>query len=300
MNGSNYYNELTPDVTSYDYDGILTEDGQITEKYKRYREVISKYATIPEVSFSMNIKRKAYGTLKVQEKVSLFDTLDSLASPTELPYTVSMEMLGQNYGYVLYRSVLEKEQNFEKIKLWKANDRANILIDEKPVKVLYDRELLEEHKVEAEIAKDSVIDILVENMGRVNFGPRMEEQRKGIDGCVQINGHIHHNWKMYPLPLENIESVDFSGNYKEGTPAFYRFHFETLEPSDTFLDFAGWGKGCVFVNGKNIGRFWEIGPQKRLYIPAPFLKKGENEIIIFETDGKVAEEIKLCDEPDLG
>ncbi len=300
MNGSNYYNELTPDVTSYDYDGILTEDGQITEKYKRYREVISKYATIPEVSFSMNIKRKAYGTLKVQEKVSLFDTLDSLASPTELPYTVSMEMLGQNYGYVLYRSVLEKEQNFEKIKLWKANDRANILIDEKPVKVLYDRELLEEHKVEAEIAKDSVIDILVENMGRVNFGPRMEEQRKGIDGCVQINGHIHHNWKMYPLPLENIESVDFSGNYKEGTPAFYRFHFETLEPSDTFLDFAGWGKGCVFVNGKNIGRFWEIGPQKRLYIPAPFLKKGENEIIIFETDGKVAEEIKLRDEPDLG
>ena len=72
---------------------------------------------------------------------------------------------------------------------------------------------------------------LVENMGRVNFGPRMEEQRKGIDGCVQINGHIHHNWKMYPLPLENIESVDFSGNYKEGTPAFYRFHFETFGSS---------------------------------------------------------------------
>ena len=248
----------------------------------------------------MDIKRKAYGTLKVQEKVSLFDTLDSLASPTELPYTVSMEMLGQNYGYVLYRSVLEKEQNFEKIKLWKANDRANIFIDEKPVKVLYDRELLEEHKVKAEITKDSVIDILVENMGRVNFGPRMEEQRKGIDGCVQINGHMHHNWKMYSLPLENTQNIDFSGNYKEGTPAFYRFHFETLELSDTFLDFAGWGKGCVFVNGKNIGRFWEIGPQKRLYIPAPFLKKGENEIIIFETDGKAAEEIELCNEPDLG
>ncbi len=300
MNGSNYYDELTPDVTSYDYDGILTEDGQITEKYKRYQEVISKYAAIPEVSFSTEIKRKAYGRLKIQEKVSLFETLDSISSPTELPYPVSMERLGQNYGYVLYHSVLEKEQSFEKIKLWKANDRANILIDEKPVKVLYDRELLEEHTVNAEITSNSVIDILVENMGRVNFGPRMEEQRKGIDGCVQINGHMHHNWKMYPLPLENIENVDFSGKYKEGTPAFYRFCFEIEELGDTFLNFEGWGKGCVFVNRKNIGRFWEIGPQKRLYIPAPFLKKGENEIIIFETDGKAAEEIEFCDEADLG
>ncbi len=300
MNGSNYYDELTPDVTSYDYDGILTEDGQITEKYKRYQEVISKYAAIPEVSFSTEIKRKAYGRLKIQEKVSLFETLDSISSPTELPYPVSMERLGQNYGYVLYHSVLEKEQSFEKIKLWKANDRANILIDEKPVKVLYDRELLEEHNVNAEITSNSVIDILVENMGRVNFGPRMEEQRKGIDGCVQINGHMHHNWKMYPLPLENIENVDFSGKYKEGTPAFYRFCFEIEELGDTFLNFEGWGKGCVFVNRKNIGRFWEIGPQKRLYIPAPFLKKGENEIIIFETDGKAAEEIEFCDEADLG
>lgn len=300
MNGSNYYDELTPDVTSYDYDGILTEDGQITEKYKRYQEVISKYAAIPEISFSTEIKRKAYGRLKIQEKVSLFETLDSISSPKELPYPVSMERLGQNYGYVLYHSALEKEQSFEKIKLWKANDRANILIDEKPVKVLYDRELLEEHNVNAEITSNSVIDILVENMGRVNFGPRMEEQRKGIDGCVQINGHMHHNWKMYPLPLENIENIDFSGKYKEGTPAFYRFCFEIEELGDTFLNFEGWGKGCVFVNRKNIGRFWEIGPQKRLYIPAPFLKKGENEIIIFETDGKAAEEIELCDEADLG
>jgi len=86
----------------------------------------------------------------------------------------------------------------------------------------------------------------------------------------------------------------------ENTPSFYKFTFEAEELGDTFLDFEGWGKGCVFVNGFNIGRFWEIGPQKRLYIPAPLLKAGTNEIIVFETDGKVRDSITLKDEPDVG
>ena len=140
----------------------------------------------------------------------------------------------------------------------------------------------------------------MENMGRVNFGPRMEHQRKGIGQCVQINGHMHNHWKQYTLPLDNIKNVDFSKGYKEGVPGFYRFTVDIDETADTFLDFEGWGKGCVFVNGFNIGRFWEIGPQKRLYIPAPLLKKGENEIIVFETEGKIRDTIVLKGEPDIG
>ncbi len=300
MNGSNYYEELAPDVTSYDYDAILTEDGQITEKYRRYQQVISRYAPIPEVTFTTEIRRKAYGEVPVTDRVSLGHTLDRISAPVSSAFPICMEKLGQSYGYVLYRSRLEKEQKLEKIRLWKANDRANILVDNKPVKVLYDKELLAEHVIEAEITPDSVLDILVENMGRVNFGPRMEEQRKGIDHCVQINGHMHHNWEMYPLPLDNIDQVDFNGGYEEGVPAFYRFAVSVEEPGDTFLDFTGWGKGCAFVNGFCIGRFWEIGPQKRLYIPAPLLRTGENEIILFETEGKHGPVITLCDEPDLG
>lgn len=303
MNGSNYYDELTPDVTSYDYDGILTEDGQITEKYRRYKEVVAKYAPIPEVEFTTDIKRVAYGKLSVKEKTSLFENLDNLSKKVSSLFTVSMEKLGQNYGYILYRSKLEREQNFEKIRLWKANDRANILVDEKQVLTLYDRELLVEHEIKEnrpDVSNNPNIDILVENMGRVNFGPRMDDQRKGIDGCVQINGHIHHNWDIYPLPLEDISKVNFGKDYKEGVPAFYKFEFEAEEIGDTFLDFEGWGKGCVFINGFNIGRFWEIGPQKRLYIPGPLLKKGMNEIIVFETEGKVKETIELKDEADIG
>lgn len=304
MNGSNYYDELTPDVTSYDYDGVLTEDGQITEKYRRYKEVIKKYAPVPEVELTSDIRRKAYGVLSVEAKVSLYDTLETISAPVSRPYTQSMEKLGQSYGYVLYRTELEREQSLDKIKLWKANDRANILVDEKPAAVFYDRELLEEHELKADIKKNcgenSTLDILVENMGRVNFGPRMEEQRKGIDGCVQINGHMHHGWDMYPLPLDNVESIDFNGGFREGIPSFYRFSFETDELCDTFLDFDGWGKGCVFVNGFNIGRFWDRGPQRRLYIPAPLLKAGKNEIIIFETEGKAKDTIELKSEPDIG
>lgn len=300
MNGSNYYEELTPDVTSYDYDGVLTEDGQITEKYLCYQKIIAKYAPIPEINLSTRIERKAYGILKIMDKVSLFSVLDDLSSPVASPYPVSMERLKQNYGYILYHSTLDTEENIQKIRLWGANDRANILIGHKPLVTLYDRELLEEKAVDITFDKGETIDILVENMGRVNFGPRMENQRKGIDQCVQINGHMHNHWEHYSLPLDNVDKLDFTKEYIESTPAFYRFIFEVEELGDTFLDLDGWGKGCVFVNGFNIGRFWEIGPQKRLYIPAPLLKLGENEIILFETDGKAAEFIVLKDEPHLG
>lgn len=300
MNGSNYYDELTPDVTSYDYDAVLTEDGQITEKYNRYKEVIQKYREIPEVHFSTKITRKAYGTLHVQDKVSLFSVINDLSTPVSNSFPQSMEQLGQNYGYILYHSTLHTENRIDKIRLWEANDRANIFINKKPVKILYDCELLEEQDLNIAFEQNSDFDILVENMGRVNFGPRMEHQRKGIAQCVQLDGHMHNHWLQYTLPLDNIEKVDFTKEYEKGLPGFYRFTLTVNEPADTFLAFDGWGKGCIFVNGFHIGRFWEIGPQKRLYIPAPLLKNGQNEIIVFETDGKSCDTITLMDEPDVG
>lgn len=300
MNGSNYYDTLTPDVTSYDYDAILTEDGQITEKYRQYQKVIGRYNPLTEVKLSTKISRKEYGELTVKEQVSLFSVLEDISTPISSTFTQSMEKLGQDYGYILYHSTLDTEENIEKIRLWGANDRANIFVEQNNVLTLYDRELLEESSVKVSFEKGAPLDILVENMGRVNFGPRMELQRKGIDHCVQINGHMHNGWKQYPLPLTNIEKVDFTKEYKEKGPAFHRFTFVAEDLGDTFLDFRGWGKGCVFVNGVNIGRFWEIGPQKRLYIPAPLLKLGENEIIIFETEGKTTASIQLVEEPDIG
>jgi beta-galactosidase len=300
MNGSNYYDELTPDVTSYDYDAVLTECGDITPKYEAFKEIISKYVQLPAVEFTTKIEKKAYGKLNCKEKVGLFESLEDISTPVTDLFPKSMEKLGQSYGYTLYRSSLVKEKKLDKIRLYNANDRAKIYISQEPVATLYDRELLIEHEISYEYEKGSTIDILTENMGRVNFGPYLDKQRKGIDGSVVINGHQHMNWEHYTLPLDNLHKLDFTKGFREQKPAFYRFELQVEEKGDTFIDMEDWGKGCVFINGFNLGRFWEIGPQKRLYLPAPLLKEGINEIIVFETEGKASEQLVLCDKPDLG
>ena len=139
-------------------------------------------------------------------------------------------------------------------------------------------------------------------MGRENFGTGLENQRKGISGGVKINDHRYFGYEIFPLSLDEkqLEKIDFSESCSGKSPAFYKFEFETEELGDTFLDTAGFGKGCAFINGFNLGRFWEIGPQKRLYVPAPLLKKGKNTLIIFETEGISADKITFAAEPDLG
>ena len=300
MNGANYYDALTPDVTSYDYDAVLTESGQLTPKYYAFQKVINKFNPLPKVEFTTFIQTKAYGKLEVKEKVGLFEALEDLSIPVQSTYPQSMERLGQNYGYILYTSHLTKENQLESVRLWEANDRAKCYINKKEILTLYDKDLEKEHQINRTLTPNSQLAILVENMGRVNFGMRLECQRKGIDGAIQINGHQHTQWNIYPLPLENISQLDFSKGYSNGLPAFYHFSFEVKELGDTYIDLTGWGKGNVWINGFNLGRFWEIGPQKRLYLPAPLLHLGENIIIIFETEGKSLETIDLQGEPSLG
>lgn len=299
MNGSNYDNRITADVTSYDYDAPLSEDGQITEKYLEFQKVISKFREIPKVEFSTPIVRKAYGTLKLEEKVGLFDTLDTLSTPVRESMPLSMEELGQNYGYVLYRSTITRGKDIESCEIRGGADRAIIFTDGKQTEIRNDTEMHKTTGFKLQEEKGS-LDILMENIGRVNYGPEIELQKKGITHGVLINGTFHMGWDMYSLPLDDVSKVDYSKGYEEGLPAFYKFTFQADEVGDTFLDVDGFGKGCAFVNGRNIGRFWEIGPQKRLYIPGPMLKEGVNEIVIFETDGKAADTICLVDEPKLG
>lgn len=359
MNGSNYYDHLMPDVTSYDYDALLTEDGRITPKYLAFQKVIQKYTGKKDsglveagqvmgesqlregtqvieqsqlrkrtqgmeqsqlgegtqmmeqcslIGVTQLIERKAYGTLPCVNKVSLWNTLSSLALPVRMKHPACMEKMGQSYGYHLYRTTLNKESKLEKVQMFKANDRASIFLDQKPVVTLYDKELLSEYQLTESVdCHNAVMDILVENMGRVNFGSRMDEQRKGIDGCVTVNGHQHTNWEQYVLEFEHLDQLDFGAGYVSGQPAFYEFvlnihesDYDTEYPPDTFLELDGWGKGCVVVNGFCLGRFWEAGPQKRLYLPGPVLRQGRNQIIVFETEGKAGASISLWEEPDLG
>lgn len=299
MNGSNYDNKVGADVTSYDYDAPLTEDGQITEKYKAFQESIRKFRAIPEVEFTTKISRIGYGECKVIEKAGLFEMLPLLDTPVTEAVPKSMEELGQNYGYVLYRTMLSRGKNIESCKIKGGADRAILFAQGKQLEIRNDDEM--DQTTGFELTQDEAeFSILMENMGRVNYGPEIEFQKKGITSGVLINGTFQMGWDMYRLPMDNLSKLDFSKDYQEGLPAFYRFTFEVTEIGDTFLDVTGFGKGFVVVNGINIGRFWEKGPQKRLFIPGPILTKGTNEIILFESDGKAVHKICLMNEPDLG
>ncbi len=302
-NGANYYDELSPDVTSYDYDAVLTEWGDVTPKYEAFREIIRKYADVPEVELTAKIEKGAYGALECEGRVSLNSVLDDISTPVYAKDAVCMEKLGQNFGYTLYRASFPKGKTIGKLSFSRVNDRAIVFMEGKRFGTYYDRELLEEYDFKRNpyvYAEDGDFDVLTENMGRVNFSYKIENQRKGIDGGVLINGHYHNGWKMYPLPLDNIDKIDFDKPYRKGDPAFYKFGFNAYKKMDTFLDLEGFGKGCAFINGFNLGRFWEIGPQKRLYIPAPLIREGHNEIVIFETEGKASRTVSLAAEPDLG
>ncbi len=300
MNGANDYDKLTPDVTSYDYDALLTEDGRVTEKYRLFKQAIEQVAgPAPKLDIP-DIPRKAYGAARRVASANLIDTLTK-TTPVHAVCPMSMERLGQNYGYTLYRTTLVNEDELRKLQLVGAGDRATVLLDGRIIATLYDRELLSAHefKPAVPVRKGATLDILVENMGRVNYSFKLEHQRKGIDSGVVINDHQKFGWDMYVMNEAVMAQLKPEGSAAPGVPTAHTLTFTVDEPADTFLELPGWGKGVVTLNGFCLGRFWEIGPQKRLYIPAPLLKKGENTLSIVETEGHFGEAI-LQDEPDLG
>lgn len=310
MNGSNYFAKLTPDVTSYDYDAPLSEDGKITEKYRVFQNIIKKYRDFEEIPLSTKITQKAYGVVKAEKSVRLFDILPQLAQAqsvegSDLP---CMEKAGQNYGYIIYETKAPAPSSGLKIE--NGQDRIIGYKNEEPRFTLFDKETANEQKLD--LAAGDKLTLMVENLGRVNFADKIPYQRKGINGKVLADGNALSNWNYYCLNLDGSQlskinwdassrkdDTGVTGTDKASTPTFTRLTFDVEEACDTYLDFTGWGKGCIFLNGFNLGRFWEIGPQKRLYVPAPLLKIGKNELIIFETEGKTAESVEFFAEHKL-
>jgi beta-galactosidase len=143
------------------------------------------------------------------------------------------------------------------------------------------------------------LDILVENMGRVNYGPVMAFERKGITHGVLFGLQFLYDWEIYPLPLDDLSALTFCPGKAEA-PAFFRGHFEVSGPLDTFLALPGWSKGVAWINGFNLGRYWARGPQQTLYIPAPLLRSGQNELVILELEQVVCPVVELRDYPTLG
>ena len=288
-----------PQVTSYDYDALLDEQGNPTPKYFAVQKMMETY--YPEYPQMKPLTKESFELrdIALSEKVSLFETLADLAQPVESLYPIKMEDLGQSYGYLLYRTKASWDADEEKIRVIDGRDRMQLFVDGKLMATQYQAEIGQDIFVAGEKKATHRIDILMENMGRVNYGHKFlaDTQRKGIHTGVCKDLHFLLNWQQYPLSFENTENINFSKGWQPEQPAFYAFDFEMKALKDTYLDLSGFGKGLAFVNGVNIGRFWNVGPTLSLYIPHSLLKEGHNRIIIFETEGEYEESINLVNQP---
>lgn len=299
MNGSSARGrEDLPQVTSYDYDAPLDEPGNPTEKYYALKEVVSDL--FPEIEQTEPFVKEivSYGEVNLKNKVSLFSVIDELSTRKVSKYPKSMEELDQQYGYTLYRTRMKRDSEDEYFRVIDASDRVHFFVNEEKIATQYKEEIGE--KIETRLTNHlNTIDVLVENMGRVNYGSKLlaDTQRKGIRTGVMSDLHFMLDWEQYTLDFEEPLNIDYKKEWMPNTPSFYQYTFDISNPENTYINMEEFGKGIVLVNGFNIGRFWNVGPTLSLYIPKSLLNKGENEIIVFETEGIWSETIKLESEP---
>jgi len=308
--GANDKHRYTPTVTSYDYDSPLDEAGDPTAKFAALREVIARHlppaqaADLLAAPIPPRAPKLAVPGIRLTAYASLLDYADALgpAEPAEQPPT--MEQLGQDFGLVRYRSVLADPRPGQ-LRLHGFADRAQIFLDRQHVGTVE-----REHRTGAVELADprpgAVLEILVENQGRVNYGPGLIDL-KGLTGPVTLGGVPVTGWTSVSLTLDSPAPptsvqvpVPDTARAVRG-PAFHRGVFEVDEPDDTFLAFDGWAKGTAWVNGFHLGRYWSRGPQRSLYVPGPVLRPGRNEIVLLELEAPAGHgRVDLRDHAEFG
>jgi beta-galactosidase len=279
MNGANWdHGAYQPDTTSYDYDAPLDESGRPTAKFKLFRDVITKATGTAPPAIPATPAPVAVASFKLQDAVSLWNTLPKPVASSE---PLSMEDIGQAYGYILYRTEVAGPVHGELV-LDQLHDYARVYADGVQIGSL-DRRLGQSHLAVDLPHAHTQLDILVENSGRINFSTELRGERKGITHQVTLNGTPLTGWQIFPLPMKSPQTLAYSTAACTGA-CFARGSFRVDAPGDTFLDTSNFSKGFVWVNGHALGRVWNIGPQQALYLPGAWLKAGENEVIIFDLD----------------
>ena len=281
MNGANGdLNTYQPQTTSYDHDAPLTEAGDMSYKYEVFKQFFKKYFPDTPDFDVHNTTKKDYGNVQFTEGVSLYDALDIVGQrKAESTNPMTFEDLDVDYGYVLYQTTIKSGGV---LKIPKIHDRAHVYVNRQYYGTF---ERPNENTMKVTVPAGD-LDILVENLGRLNYGNYFVEFKGIIEG-VTLDGKNITGWKQTGFNLTNSQNIVFN---KKGNdlpvkiPSFYRATFYVDELGDTFLNPRKFMKGVAFVNGNNIGRYWLVGPQITLYCPMPFLKQGENELVIFDID----------------
>ncbi len=295
--GANWSGKYSCDTTSYDYSANLHEAGNPAEKFVDFRDAILKH--LPEGTKLPDLP-KPIGRIEIPEikmaQMASFMQLQGKAYTANTP--TYMEALDQTQGLMLYRAHV-KGPKIGRLEFTTVKDRAIVMLDGKRVGTL-DRRNDNERAMKIEIGEGNVVlDVLVENMGHLNFSRNLITDRKGIPGEVKLNGEVLSDWKMYSFPLDDLSGLTFEAveTPKDQMPYFYKAMFNLEKIGDTFLDMRSWGKGMVWVNGYNLGRYWEIGPQQTLYMPGCWLKEGTNEIIVLDIEPREHYTVKGLTEP---
>jgi len=297
MNGANMNvkEPYAPQVSSYDYDSPLDEAGNPTEKFLKFRAVIEKHLPAGVKLPAVPLKKP---TMVIPEiKLESYATVFSqLPSPVVSAGLKTFEELNQAYGFVLYRTTVSTAGL---LKVKELRDYATIYVNGVQVGTL-DRRINKDSLVLSDLPKDAVLDILVENNGRINYGPFLTDNRHGITKEVLLNGASLQNWKIYSLPFADLKQWKYSADAIKGVqPGLYKGEFKLTEVADTYLDMRKFGKGFVFLNGHNLGKYWQIGAQQTIYVPAVWLKKGKNEIVVFDQLKSGHQQIAALDHPIL-
>ena len=276
MNGANYGGIFQPQPTSYDYNSPMDEMGRPTDKFFALRDVLGKYLAPGEMLPAVPATPPVIEIPKIEFTTSA-SVFDLLGKPVKSEKPLSFEDLDQGYGYVLYRTKISGPAGAT-LKINKLRDYAVVCVDGKRIATL-DRRDRQDSVVITNVGK--TLDILVENGGRINYGRQLTDNRKGITESVTLGDRELTGWEMFKLPFDKMPKLKTS-SHADTAPFVARGTFELSQVGDTFLDLRGWGKGIVTVNGHNLGRYWYIGPQQTLYCPGVWLKKGRNEICVFE------------------
>ncbi|MFH8383959.1 glycoside hydrolase family 35 protein [Kitasatospora sp. NPDC018058] len=289
-----------PTVTSYDYDAPIGEAGELTDKFHALREVIGRYVDLPVGELPPELPRVAPQRLEHAEgRAALLTGLDALSQPVERAAPLPMEALGQDRGLIHYRTRVPGPRPELPLRVDGLADRAQVFADGRPLGTL-DRNAPGAVLPLAVGEAGVQLDILVEALGRVNYGPQMDD-RKGITRGVSHGQQRLFGWQIRPLPLADLSALRFSDEVEaaDGQPVFHRFTAQLDSPADAFVALPGWGRGLLWVNGFLLGRYRAEGPQRTLYAPAPLWHAGDNEITVLELELH-GDAMELRDRPDLG
>lgn len=293
-NGANDKGAYVPLVTSYDYDAPLDEAGNPTAKYHAFREVIARYAEVPQELPPTPTPAPTF-TVGLTEAAGLLGSADELGTVVTAPHAPTYEDLGQDTGFVLYRtSIVGRAPGV--LTLQEVRDRAYVLVDGVPVGVL----ARDSHENAIRLPlPGSELTVLVEDQGRVNYGPRLGEE-KGLIGTVRLAGEPLTGWSAQALDVDRLPGLDLTGRTVDHGPTVLCATLELTGPADLFLDTGGWGKGLAWFNGFALGRYWRRGPTRTLYVPGPVTRAGSNRLVVLELEAMADPSAVLVQGPSLG